>query len=219
MDIGSLLEPAPRDCRLNYMGFMSEFYKPANQCQDNEGLSSSTGTALETNVGYKILLQYVYGCFYKACKKLLHTPLYLNVLHSVFPPFVLSTALADQQTNAASPVWALSHTAVFFFYVRPCCLPLWCQTLFLSEHFTLHLQNCPDGWQRACVCSHAICSLWAWTTPPPLPSWLKWSWSLLLALWGLSHIRLTQIAEYIWIACCLWVGLVYFYLFMQNLYS
>lgn len=66
---------------------------------------------------------------------------------------------------------ALSHTAVFFLHFCLRCLPLWCATfcvLFLvSEHFTLHLQNCPHGWQGACTCSHAICSCMDPPPPPP----------------------------------------------------
>lgn len=135
------------------------------------------------------------------------TPLYVSVLHGVFclplSSLSLSAALADQHTSAASLDRALSHTAVFFFHVRPCCLPLWCQILFFvrANTFTLHLQNCPDGWQGACMCSHAICSLSAWT--PSLPNlngagacyWPSGDWVI-----QDTH---THTQEYTWTARCL----------------
>ena len=84
---------------------------------------------------------------------------YLNVLHGVFflplssLSHTLSAALADQQTNAAPLDQALSHTAVFFFHVRPCCLPLWCHILFLwvnTLHFTCRTVQMDDR-GYACV--------------------------------------------------------------------
>lgn len=74
---------------------------------------------------------------------------------SVCLSLALSAALADQQTKAVSLVRALSHTAVFFFHVRPCYLPLWCQTFFFlfwvnTLHFTCRTVQM-DGREHACV--------------------------------------------------------------------
>lgn len=107
-----------------------------------------------------IILQYL-------CLNILHGVIFLSsFLLSLSLSNILAFALADQHTNAASLDKALSHMAVFFFHGRPRRLPLWCHFFsFIREHISLHLQNCPDGWQGACVCSHAICSLSAWTPP------------------------------------------------------
>lgn len=100
----------------------------------------------------------------------------------VFPPSVLSlslslsAALADQHTKAVSLVQALSHTAVFFFDVWPCCLPLWCRTLFLrvnTLHFTCRTVQM-DGREHACVPIPSAHYLHTPSSPK-----LKWSRSLL----------------------------------------
>lgn len=111
---------------------------------------------------------------------------------SVLSP-TLSAALADQQTNAASVDWALSHTAVSFFHVWPCCLPLWCQILFLrviTLHFTCRTVQM-DGRGHACVPMPSAHYL---HRPPHLQ--LKWRLCLVLALQELSHTRHTHIWEY-----------------------
>ncbi len=124
-----------------------------------------------------------------------NTSLYLNVLHGVFFLSVsvslshtLSASLADQQTNAASLDRALSHTAVFFFYV-------WLFTTLMSDTFfflewTLYslpaeLSRWMAGGMRVFPCHLLIICM-------DPPSWLKWSRCLLLALWGLSHTTHTH---------------------------
>lgn len=112
---------------------------------------------------------------------------------SPLPP-TLSAALADQQTNAASFDQALSHTAVFLFHVRPCCLPLWCQILcFFFCKWTFYtspaeLSRWMAGGMRVFPCHLLIICM----NPP---SWLKWSRCLQLVLWGLSHTRRTHTYE------------------------
>lgn len=99
---------------------------------------------------------------------------------SVFPFFLSPSSFSvkhtgccfGQSTDKCSLSWwgLKSHGCVFLSCSAMLFTTLMSDTFFffsIREHFSLHLQNCPDGWQGACVCSHAICSLSAWTLHPP----------------------------------------------------
>lgn len=151
---------------------------------------------------------------------------YLNVLHGVFflplssLSHTLSAALADQQTNAAPLDQALSHTAVFFFHVRPCCLPLWCHILFLwvnTLHFTCRTVQMDDR-GYACVpmpSAHYLHAPHQTHTHTHRP---KWSQCLLLGLWGLTHARHAHTYENV---CLPWTHnnrlLQFIFMFIQEL--